>query len=345
MATATKALAAQLAGEAPAIEEIRKMRDALLAWYAAHKRDLPWRATRDPYRIWVSEIMLQQTRVAAVLEHYRRFLEAFPTVQALAAASEPEVLAQWSGLGYYRRARMLHRAAKVVVSELGGALPRAAATLLALPGVGSYTAAAVASIAFEEPVAVVDGNVERVLARVAGWSAAETGFATAVRTFAGALVDPGRPGDFNQGMMELGATVCLPRAPLCLGCPWQPWCRTRGEHPMPPRPSQQRQHSVRAVWLRGTGEQQWVWLVQRTADASLMAGMWELPAYEPTPGESPEFTVRHAITVTNHVVDVYVVRSVRSRGLQGEWVPVSELSQRALTGLTRKVLRRVGCMP
>jgi A/G-specific adenine glycosylase len=328
----------------PAADEILNMRGALLAWYAAHKRDLPWRGTRDPYRIWVSEIMLQQTRVAAVLEHYRLFLAAFPTVQTLAAASEPEVLALWSGLGYYRRARMLHRAAKVVAEELAGAMPRTAEGLRALPGVGAYTAAAVASIAFSEPVAVVDGNVERVLARVAGWSAAETGFATRVRTFADTLVDPERPGDFNQGMMELGATVCLPRAPLCLGCPWQPWCRTRGEHPVPARRAQQRQHGARVVWLRGMGPKKQVRLVQRAADASLMAGMWELPVYEPRADESPEFTVRHAITVTNHVVDVYVASSEVARGLAGAWVPVSELPQRALTGLTRKVLRRVGCM-
>ena len=161
-----------------------------------------------------------------------------------------------------------------------------------------------------------------------------------VGTFAETLVDPERPGDFNQGMMELGATVCLPRGPLCLGCPWQPWCRTRGEHPVPARRAQQRQHGARVVWLRGTGAKQQVRLVQRAADASLMAGMWELPAYEPKAGESPEFTVRHAITVTNHVVDVYV-RSGTARGLEGEWVLVSELSQRALTGLTRKVCGRL----
>jgi A/G-specific adenine glycosylase len=348
MITAVNSSTTEPAGKTPAVEEIRPeeihtMRQALLAWYGAHKRNLPWRTTRDPYRIWVSEIMLQQTRVAAVLEHYRRFLEAFPNVQALAGASEPEVLALWSGLGYYRRARMLHRAAKVVANELAGAMPRTAAELLALPGVGTYTSAAVASIAFDEPVAVVDGNVERVLARVAGWSAAETGFAIRVRTFANALVDEQRPGDFNQGMMELGATVCLPRAPLCLGCPWQAWCRTRGEHPMPARRPQQRQHSARVVWLRGTGERQELRLVQRAADASLMAGMWELPVYGPQPDESAEFTVRHAITVTNHVVDVYVLRS-GSRKLEGEWVPVRELAQRALTGLTCKVLRRAGCM-
>ncbi len=320
------------------------MRAALLAWYGAHRRDLPWRATRDPYRIWVSEIMLQQTRVAAVLEHYRRFLAAFPTVQALARASEPEVLALWSGLGYYRRARMLHRAAKVVVEESAGAMPRTAEGLRTLPGVGAYTSAAVASIAFGEPVAVVDGNVERVLARVAGWSADESGFAVRVRALAGALVDPERPGDFNQGMMELGATVCLPRAPLCLGCPWQPWCRTRGPHAMPARPRQQRQHSARVVWLRGAGEKQKVRLVQRAADASLMAGMWELPMYQPAPEETPEFTVRHAITVTNHVVDVYVRRAGAPRHAGDIWVPTGELPQRALTGLTRKILRRTGLL-
>jgi A/G-specific adenine glycosylase len=348
MTAAVKSAAAGPAGEERGAEEVREMRTALLTWYGAHKRDLPWRATRDPYRIWVSEIMLQQTRVAAVLEHYRLFLAAFPTVQALAAASEAEVLALWSGLGYYRRARMLHRAAKVVVEELAGAMPRSSEGLRALPGIGAYTAAAVASIAFGEPVAVVDGNVERVLARVAGWSAAGSGFATSVGTFAGTLVDPQRSGDFNQGMMELGATVCLPRGPLCLGCPWQRWCRTRGEHPVPVRRAQQRQHSARVVWLRGTGARQEVRLVQRAADTSLMAGMWELPVYIPSSeaksGESPEFTVRHAITVTNHVVDVYV-RSGAARGVEGAWVPVNELSQRALTGLTRKALRRVGCMP
>jgi A/G-specific adenine glycosylase len=288
--------------------------------------------------------MLQQTRVAAVLEHYRRFLAAFPTVQALAAATESEVLALWSGLGYYRRARMLHRAAKVVVEESAGAMPRTAEALRTLPGVGAYTSAAVASIAFGEPVAVVDGNVERVLARVAGWSAAEDGFAIRIRALAGALVDQERAGDFNQGMMELGATVCLPRAPLCLACPWQPWCRTRGPHAMPARPRQQRQHSARVVWLRGAGAKQTVRLVQRAEDASLMAGMWELPMYQPASEETPEFTVRHAITITNHVVDVYVRRAEASRHAGEIWVPLSELPQHALTGLTRKILRRTGLL-
>src|SRR5580704_4140793 len=143
-------------------------RQRLLAWYDAHARDLPWRRDRDPYRVWLSEIMLQQTRVAAVIEHYHEFLRRFPTVKKLAAAREESVLAAWSGLGYYRRARMLHAAAKVVARERGGKFPATAGDLLALPGIGRYTAAAIASIAFGEPVAVVDGNVERVLQRVLG---------------------------------------------------------------------------------------------------------------------------------------------------------------------------------
>lgn len=325
-------------------DALRGIRAALLAWYATHRRDLPWRATNDPYRIWVSEVMLQQTRVAAVLEHYRRFLETFPTVEALAGATEAEVLALWSGLGYYRRARMLHRAAQVVVREFAGAMPRTAAALRALPGVGAYTAAAVASIAFGEPAAAVDGNVERVLARVAGWSAAEQGFATRVRTFADALADPEQPGDFNQAVMELGATVCLPRAPLCLGCPLREWCATRGEHAMPARAAQQRQHSSRALWVRGAEDVRELLLVQRPADASLMAGMWELPLYEPREGEKPELTLRHAITVTNHVVDIYLIPRSLRKFANGEWVPANQLPQRALTGLTRKALRRLGCM-
>src|SRR5271163_3083578 len=193
----------------------------MLAWYEAHGRDLPWRANRDPYRVWLSEIMLQQTRVAAVIEHYQEFLQRFPTVEKLAAARENSVLAAWSGLGYYRRARMLHQAAKLIVRELHGCFPPAEAELRKLPGVGRYTAAAVASIAFGESTAVVDGNVERVLHRLSSkrysgeplWAMANT------------LLDPRRPGDHNQAMMELGATVCLPRQPLCAACPVMRFCR------------------------------------------------------------------------------------------------------------------------
>jgi A/G-specific adenine glycosylase len=204
---------------------LRNFRRQLSAWYGVHRRDLPWRRTRDPYRIWVSEIMLQQTRVAAVLERYKSFLQRFPRIKDLAAAEEADVLAVWSGLGYYRRARMLHCAAKLVRDERGGRLPRSSTELRQLPGIGRYTANAVASIAFGESVAVVDGNVERVLVRILGkrsaseevWSAAQT------------LLDPANAGDFNQAMMELGATVCVAGVPRCGGCPVKRQCISRGQ--------------------------------------------------------------------------------------------------------------------
>src|SRR6266853_4739327 len=204
-------------------KDLVHVRRALLRWYDQHRRDLPWRETRDPYRIWLSEIMLQQTRVAAVLEHYRIFLERFPNVQALAAASEDAVLAAWSGLGYYRRARMLHRAAQQIAKQHGGRFPQNSETLLALPGIGRYTAAAIASIAFAEPIAVVDGNVERVLQRFVGINLTTP----QIWQHAQALLADSRPGDFNQAMMELGATVCVPREPRCPMCPVRRWCVTQ----------------------------------------------------------------------------------------------------------------------
>src|SRR5271156_5198617 len=193
--------------------------------------------------------MLQQTRVAAVLDHYASWMARFPTVEALAEASEDEVLAAWSGLGYYRRARFLHRGAKAVVAEHNGTLPRGATELRELPGIGAYTSAAIASIAFGEAVAVVDGNVGRVLLRQSGngengansngdleSGADRLAFKAAdIQKLASHLIDINRPGDFNQAMMELGATVCLPRNPLCLRCPVQRGCRTRGEHPVDAR--------------------------------------------------------------------------------------------------------------
>ena len=197
----------------------KRFQQRLLGWFDRHKRDLPWRKDRDPYRVWISEIMLQQTRVNAVTDHYQRFLQRFPTIQSLAVAREATVLAAWSGLGYYRRARMLHAAARKIVKEHGGRLPERVKALRALPGIGRYTAAAVASIAFDQPVAVVDGNVERVLQRVQGKNLA----GEVLWRAAGEFLSQGRPGDFNQAVMELGATtacrespsVCYAQCPIC----------------------------------------------------------------------------------------------------------------------------------
>lgn len=198
----------------------------LLAWYRAHRRDLPWRRTADPYRIWLSEVILQQTRVDQGLAYWERFVAKWPTVQDLAAASEAEVLKMWQGLGYYSRARNLLAGARQVVNEHGGRFPDTHAGLLKLKGVGDYTAAAIASICFGRPDAVLDGNVFRVLARVYGIETPidSTEGRKRFRTLAQQLIDPEQPGDHNQAMMELGATVCTPRNYTCLLCPLQPQC-------------------------------------------------------------------------------------------------------------------------
>jgi A/G-specific adenine glycosylase len=316
-------------------QQVRFRKDVLV-WYDAHRRDLPWRESRDPYRVWLSEIMLQQTRVAAVIEHYHEFLRRFPTVQKLAAAREASVLAAWSGLGYYRRARMLHAAAKVIVREHGGKFPASEAGLRELPGIGRYTAAAIASIAFEVPVAVVDGNVERVLQRVAGRRLAEEELWVA----ANCLLDTKRPGDFNQAMMELGAVVCTPRAPACLTCAMVEMCATRGELAGVGRQAPQKKREIHYALHCRNGD---VLLVQRARDASLMAGMWELPEVNgPRRKGTPAFTVRHSITTTNYTVQVW--GNGVFEDIPGKMVAAHRLPKLAMTGLTRKILRRAGLM-
>jgi A/G-specific adenine glycosylase len=307
-------------------------REQLLAWYDANARDLPWRKSRDPYCVWVSEIMLQQTRVAAVIEHYHEFLRRFPTVKKLAAARESSVLAAWSGLGYYRRARMLHAAAKVVARERGGMFPQTAHEWRQLPGIGRYTAAAIASIAFGEVVAVVDGNVERVLQRVEGMNLAGEEF----WKMADNLLDRERPGDFNQAMMELGATVCTPRTPVCLTCPVIDLCATRGELEAKRKSVRQQKRELHYALDHRDGK---VFLVQRPLDASLMAGMWELPQIDaPRNSARPICTVKHSITVTDYTVQVWYASAPSPTS--GKWISIDRLGKVPLTGLARKILRR-----
>jgi A/G-specific adenine glycosylase len=202
-------------------------RRQLLGWFRQFQRDLPWRRDRDPYRIWISEIMLQQTRVAAVLPYYERFLERFPTIPALAAAPEEEVLTHWSGLGYYSRARNLQSAAQRIVANHGGEFPSDHADVLALPGIGPYTSAAILSMAFNAPHAVLDGNVARVVARLDAvrGDLRETKTWSGLQRSADALLDPGSPSDWNQAVMELGAMVCTPTSPQCLICPVAKFCK------------------------------------------------------------------------------------------------------------------------
>jgi A/G-specific adenine glycosylase len=313
----------------------------LLAWYDLHKRDLPWRTSRDPYRVWLSEIMLQQTRVAAVIDHYQKFLRRFPKIEKLAAAREDSVLAAWSGLGYYRRARMMHAAAKVVARKHGGKFPANEEALRELPGIGRYTAAAIASIAFNEPVAVVDGNVERVLQRVAGKRLA----GEELWIEANCRLDTIRPGDFNQAMMELGATVCTPRAPACLTCPVVEWCVTRGELAKVEKSLPQKKREIHYALNCRDGEVNAgeVLLVQRSRDASLMPGMWELPEPASMNGEVPAFTLRHSITVTDYTVKVW--RGGATSTDFGKWIALERLGKIALTGLARKILRKAKILP
>jgi A/G-specific adenine glycosylase len=330
------------------------MQAALLAWYAQHRRPLPWRRNRDPYRIWVSEIMLQQTRVAAVLEHYGKFLRAFPSLEALALAPVEQVLARWSGLGYYRRARRLHQAAQVIVRERAGRIPRTAEELRKLPGVGRYTAAAIASIAFGAPDAVVDGNVERVLGRLEGKP--HSGASAWKR--AQGLLALRNPGDWNQAMMELGATLCTPQNPQCGLCPLRAWClsqscqmradvgpvRAPGAAERRTRPARKRVQSAHNWIARGDR----LYLVQRAADAAKMAGMWELPECVAARKASPDTielcVLRHSITDTDYAVRVLRLGAKALSAEQrraGRWVKREDLFDLPLTGLTRKVLRRL----
>jgi A/G-specific adenine glycosylase len=337
-------------------EKIARVRRRLLEWYERSRRDLPWRRNRDPYAIWVSEIMLQQTRVAVVVERYQAFMARFPTLMLLALAPEQEVLAAWSGLGYYRRARMLHKAAQFVAGHHQGNLPQTAAELRLLPGIGAYTAAAVASIAHGERVAVVDGNVERVLCRMEGWKAvSRAGGGSQLRrkieALAAELVCPQRPGDSNQALMELGATLCTPRNPQCMLCPVADDCKTQGEHQTAPRQPMLRREVAYALSVRSgrmAGQSRQVLLEQRPAAQTVMPGMWELPALAETdvPANELRLTLRHSIMQVNYSVRIRTVfeddvDAMTVPGGERRWVPLNEAGGMALTGLARKVLTRL----
>ncbi|MDR3725265.1 MAG: A/G-specific adenine glycosylase [Terracidiphilus sp.] len=349
-------------------KQISQLRQRLLEWYEQNRRELPWRQSHDPYAIWVSEIMLQQTRVAVVIERYNAFLTRFPTLVALALGREDEVLALWSGLGYYRRARMLHKAAQFVAGTHHGNLPTTAAELRKLPGIGDYTAAAIASIAHNEPVAVVDGNVERVMCRMEGWDAVERSRRVALRRRVEELakkeLDRKRPGDFNQAMMELGAMVCTPRNPQCLTCPIAFGCATQGEHKTPARPKMLSRQVGFALSVRtsptpqktrkktaGHSERE-VLLEKRPATETVMPGMWELPTLKETefPESDLRMTLRHAIMQVNYYVCIRTVfeddvPALTVEGQEQRWVPLDEAGQMALTGLARKVLTRARLLP
>ena len=338
----------------------REWHGRLGRWFRANKRDLPWRRTRDPYAIWISEAMLQQTRVEVVIPYFARFLARFPDVQALAAATEEDVLALWSGLGYYSRARALRAAAQVIVERHGGVLPRMRAAWLALPGVGPYTAGAVLSIAFSAREPLVDGNVQRVLARLLAWKDPQGSPALARRAWEHALALLPRngsaldPGDWNQALMELGARVCTPRAPRCEECPLAADCfaRARGLAAELPRPRSR--HAPVAVRLEIAliVDAARVLVVRRPVGGR-MAGMFELPTRELVPAAArarlwpadgawasgaPLGEIGH--TITHHRIRATVVAAAEPGAplAEARWVPMAELDVLALIGLARKAL-------
>jgi A/G-specific adenine glycosylase len=350
---------------------MRELRRALLSWYRKTRRDLPWRRTRDPYAIWVSETMLQQTRVETAVHYYERFLERFPDLHSLATADTDDVLGEWAGLGYYGRARNLQAAARQVIEEWGGELPDDVDGLSSLKGVGRYTAGAVASIAFDRPAPVVDGNVTRVLTRLLEIREDVRSAPVVKRLWqeAEALARGKSPGDLNQALMELGATVCTPRSPHCEVCPIAPHCRARESgdpEAIPvkrPRPKPKRLEAAAAFLVR-RGKA----LAVRRPPEGLLGGLWELPGGELHAGESPEKglvrsmrervgltltgteklgTIRHVFT--HRVLHLHVYRArgaegrVRLAGFDAHrWLPpalLAELPQGASMG---KALRLVG---
>ncbi|MBI3947549.1 MAG: A/G-specific adenine glycosylase [Armatimonadetes bacterium] len=333
-------------GGAPSAETIARVREALLAWYAANRRELPWRGDPDPYAVWVSEVMLQQTQVRAVVPYFERWMARFPNVQALAEAPLEDVLRCWAGLGYYARARHLHAAARQVVARHGGALPADPDALRALPGIGRYTAGAILSIAFGVAAPILDGNVMRVLSRLFLVEGDPKRGAAHRRLWdlAEMLVAGEQPGELNQALMELGATVCAPESPECALCPLAAGCRARAEGraaglpQLSPAPATVYQEHVSAV-IRHDGR---VLLAQRP-EGALWAGLWEFPRAVRRSAEDLDAcarraareavgvaiavggrvaVVRHAVTryrITLHAIAGHVVEGRPERAGCADW--------------------------
>lgn len=337
---------------------------AVLAWYDRHRRDLPWRSPpgcrSDPYHVWLSEVMLQQTTVATVAGYFRRFLDRWPTVADLAVADRDDVLREWAGLGYYARARNLHACAVTVVDRHKGRFPETDETLRTLPGIGDYTAAAIAAIAFDEPVAVMDGNIERVTARLFAVTDPLPGAKPMLKRLVGGFTPSRRPGDFAQAMMDIGATICTPRRPKCSLCPLSDRCvgRARGiAEDLPAKAPKAEKPTRRAVAFWITDPDGAV-LIRQRPDKGLLGGMMEIPSSDWHPqampavdqvrGQAPVAVrlrpltglVRHTFTHFHLELTVAVGRaSGQAPVAAGRWVAIDRLGDEALPTVMRKIVR------
>jgi A/G-specific adenine glycosylase len=357
--------------------ELATFRKQLLGWFREFQRDLPWRGTKDPFHIWVSEIMLQQTRVVAAIPYYLRFLQRFPDVHALAAAPQEEVLRLWSGLGYYGRARNLQKAAQQIVAKHKGTFPSSEADVLALPGIGNYTAAAILSIAFGEKFAVLDGNVARVLARLGAirGDLRESQRWQELQETADRLLEPKSPGDWNQAMMELGATLCTPKSPQCLLCPVAQFCEGRRLGIAESLPEKRKKHGTvqvtlaAAVFVDAKGQTFLLPPPKNTKEKvssdhvpALVSKMWHFPTLSVTgepagklsaflrklmPGVPsrnwqlvPAGKVRHAVTYRAISLLPFLINVQRLPRVAGaRQVPLGDISSLPVSNLTRKVAR------
>ena len=335
----------------------------ILTWYDRHRRDLPWRAQpgerADPYHVWLSEVMLQQTTVATVGPYFRAFLERWPDINALAGATLDEVLHAWQGLGYYSRARNLHKCAQVVAADFGGRFPESVAELTTLAGIGPYTAAAIAAIAFDQAATPIDGNIERVMARLHAVQTPLPKAKAEIRPLAEAMTPAERPGDYAQAVMDLGATVCLPREPRCMLCPWAGICQARAQNLTQelPRKKPKKKRPTRfgiAFWLiRPNGQI----LLRRREESGLLGGMMEIPstpwrderwseveAFAHAPNLSAswrllEGTVKHTFTHFHLELQIATARGRSAPAIDGKWHRIEDLGSLALPTLMKKVVR------
>lgn len=323
---------------------MKSLRENLINWYTENRRELPWRNSRDPYRIWISEVMLQQTTVIAVIPYYEKFLERFPTVGHLAQAPIEHVLESWAGLGYYSRARNLHRAAQILACS---GFPSSAQELLNLPGFGPYTSRAVASLAFSEPVGVLDGNVIRVLSRV--FARADNWWESKPRAHLQSLADQlcasGPSEVINQGMMELGATVCTPHNPNCLLCPWSRQCEARKQNRISELPAK-RPRKASEVWVwqpilvQKSGRSGARWAVIKNDYAPFLKGQWIFPGTIKRQKDKPKvFDLKHGIT--HHDIYVKIEAGLsRSETKRVKWVSADELKKISPSSMLQKILSR-----